>query len=349
MKVVAAVILLIALTGCFSWRKSPPPPASGTTPVKVVDVASRKADEATAAAMTKQAARLSMVKSNVLTARIANRANEDGHPKTIVDGELGLAEARMSDVAEDQAEMVAAANRKALIEAGRAQEARSAFEAEQTKAQQLVAAVATAERDRDAARAAEATARKSLEAQIEASRRANQKVLDDLQAAHKAEMDAERQAFFRWMGKALVGAGVLMILVGAFIAYASAQGGNVMAAITKGGVLAGAAAVCFACAWTINQPWFKWILIGGGTLSILGVAGYLWSEWQDGKSKRQRSVEADEAEDTLKKISAVIHELPKDDPLFPKLSKAMDSRNKALVLELMAESKRDASTRKTAH
>jgi hypothetical protein len=111
----------------------------------------------------------------------------------------------------------------------------------------------------------------------------------------------------------------------------------------KGAVFVGFAAFCFACAWTINQPWFKWVMIIGGSLGLLGLVGYLWSEWNTNLDKRQRAVEADEAEDTLKKISVVLDDVPEDNPIWGRLSKVMDSRNKALVLELKAEAKRAVS------
>lgn len=345
--------------GC-TLLKPKPSAALATTPSTPIeaarhgtDVSTRKADDANRLAESKTYELASGIKANIVTARTENRNNPEGMPKTIVEGELQLAETKLSDVKADPSELAAAAQRKALVEAGKADEARKAYAGALADSQKLVGELATlrAARDaalleRDAARANETKAIAEFQRQLEENRKTNQRQLDDLIAKHREELEEERKAFFRWMGRALVTVGILCALVGAFTVYSGVQAGNVIAAVTKAGVFIGAAAFFFICAWTINQPWFKWVVIIGGSLSLLAVVGYLWSEHQQSKDKKQRSLEADEAEDTLKRIAEIIHKLPDSDPIFGQLRDAMGPENKALILELRAEAKRQSLGKK---
>lgn len=323
--------------GCSFFKKNNPPAPAGVTgnsnntinASKKVDDSNRKVDSL----LIEQASKL---KANVDAARTENQNNPDGNPKTIVDMELGIAQERLKTVEADPVEIQRALQAKALVEAGKAEEARKTAAIASSEASKLASEITKAKTERDLAVMEKNQAQAVFQKELEANRLKNQKTLDDLLAKHREELDAERKSFMKMMGRVLVGLGAILVLVGVFVVYAGVQSGNVLKSGVKAGVFAGGAAFCFACAWTINQPWFKWVVIGGGSLAILGVVGYLWSEWKENR----RFIEADEAEDTLKKISKVIDDLPRDNPIFQKLSKTMDASNKALVLELKAEDRR---------
>jgi len=354
---VLSLILLTLVSACF-WSK-PIPPAKPTATLgqtaplvdadAAVAAAVKRSEEANVALQAKNQARAAEVKANVTAAREENKSNPDGPPKVIVDGELGLAQAKLADVQEDPVEAVAAAQRKALVEAGKAEEARKAYERGNIAAMQLVGDLATlqeqkaqSDRDRDFAQAQLKKATADHLAKLEENRIANQTVLNNQKSYYEGELDKERKAFMRSMGKWLIGAGVVLILIGAFIAYTGVQAGNLIGSLTKAGVFAGAAAFCFACAWTINQWWFKWVVIVGGSLSVLGIAGYLWSEWRENKERKTLDKDATEAEATLTKLSELIHlkETPNEDPIFGQMSSTLDDNQKALILELRAIAKR---------
>lgn len=168
--------------------------------------------------------------------------------------------------------------------------------------------------------------------------------IKDEQAKVQAARDEQRKSMLAKLGHVLLGLGALFTLAGAFQGYATVQAGELTPrGFLKPLVWAGAAAFCFACYWTINQPWFIWVVIGGGSLGLIGGASFAWSEWQEAKQRRagkQRAGEADEAEETLKIVMAEMDGANTVSDLKERLSKRMSDNHKALVHELRAEDKR---------
>lgn len=346
------------LAGCQLFKtpdvkptKKPGQDSPLITAAGVTDNATTKADNATNVVNTKTQERDSKVLSNVLHAKDKNQENPDGAPKTIVDGDLEVAASHLSDVKPDPAETAARERDAKLVETGKATEARANYANAAQSAQKLTEQLTTARlqaasaiTERDAARAAETKARDDFNAQLETNRKTNQKVLDDLNSQHTKELEAERNKMFHAITYALIACSVVCILIGAFSAYSKVQLGDILRAVTVAAVWAGAAGFCIACAWTINQPWFKWVLIGGCALGLVGMVLFIWSEYQSGKKGKARIKEADEAEDALKKVMNTLDSaLPKDDPLFQKLATKLSDNHKALINELKAEEQRVAS------
>lgn len=351
MKLIALSVAALLLTGCgVTWPAKPSATKKDATPVEaaanVTDAAAVKADAAVVEVAKKGEQRDSKVLANVNAAREANQSNPEGHPKETVDTELEVAQSRMADVVPDPAETLIAAQRRASFAAGRASEAKASAEKSSAEAKQAVAEIATAReaavqaiKARDEARAAEATARANFVAQLEANRKANQAAID------KAR-DEERKEMTRLITYGLLAIAGIAILVGAFLVYSKIQTGDIPKAILVGAVFGGAAAVAAACAWTINQPWFKYVIWGSAILGVAAVIFYLQSEMHEARQKKQRSVEADEAEDTLARIMTALDKLPEGEGLFTALSGTMNDDNKALLHELRAEAKR-RSAKKT--
>jgi len=200
----------------------------------------------------------------------------------------------------------------------------------------LIEASAAAQRERDGAAAAIQKQFNEMTAQIQAEQRRVEQARDE-----------QRKSMLAKLGYVLLGLGALFVLVGAFQTYATVQAGDLTPkGFLKPLVWAGSAAFCFTCYWTINQPWFKWLVIIGSGLIVVAIGLFLYSEWREAKERKAgkvRSQEADEAEQTLHQMISVIDQLPETATLADlqeALRKKMNDPNKALVLELKAETKR---------
>ncbi len=332
---VFAVLLLgscqapqVAKPGATTAQTAPVPQAQSVTDTAQADL-ERKAKEL--------AERL---RANVDHARESNQGNPDGAPKTVVDGDLEVAQGLMGDVKADPVEYAARQRDQVLVESGKAAEARANYSSAAADAKKLTEEVASLKIERDLARAAEKQAVEKLIAQTLANKIANDKLITDINAQHQRDLDAERNKMFRAITYALIVASVVCIIIGAFSTYSKMQTGDVFKAAMVGGVWAGAAGFCIACAWTINQSWFKWVIIIGGGCGAIGLVVYLWVEYRDAKEKKVRIKEADEAEDTIKRMMKVLDTVDPQNEVFAKLGNAMNDNNKALIKELGAEVKR---------
>lgn len=312
------------------------------------DRATTKADEATAAVTEKTAARDSGLLADINAASGANQDNPDGPPKSKVESHLEVAKARLDGVQEDPAARAAAAERDLLIESGKTAEARAAtsraIEEARAKSSELAiakASEAAAISERDAARAAERRALATLEATLERNRQANAAAIDS--AIAKAR-DEERKTFTRRLGFVLLGLAVAGALVAGATMYLSKGMEWERAAIA-----AGASAACFSLYWAMGQVWFKWLVWATAAGGVGAVAWFLWRESRQTEQiikKKVRAEEADEAEDTLKRIIVAIDELGEGATVAEiraKISRTMNDNHKALVHELRAESKRTSS------
>lgn len=241
-----ACALLLLLAGCP--RHQPAGPAAPLGSGEQIAAAQAAATVATTAADAAETDRLAKVRANVDAA--ATAPNIEAAP--VAQNELTVAQGRLADVQPDPAEVAAAAERRALVEAGRADEARqnalAAAEAGKRDAAliaDLRAAVAklAAERDRLAA---------ELLAQAERNGVAQQ-------AAIAKAKDEARNGVLRsqvaWLNR--IGFGCMAVTI-ASVGIGLAVGG--VAAIRRVGPLAVITAVgallCFGAAQIVGAWWF---------------------------------------------------------------------------------------------
>lgn len=294
-------------------------------------------DVATEQVDTQRDSRDAKLAANIDVAKDANTGNPDGHPKTIVDSELGVARSRLDGVKPDAEELALATRRRLLVEQGKAEEAQRLYAEASDQAKLLSELLQKAEAERDLARAKEAETRTTFLAQLEKNQRDNERKL-------REAVDAERNKFLRIITYSLTFAGVVCGLIAAFSAYVSVQAGDLGKAGLRAGVWLLFAGIFVAAAWTLNQAWFRYVMIGGLVLIVAAVGLMVYVNWRDAREKRlgrQRTTEADEAEDTLVRVMKTLDDtLPPDHAVFTALRGAMSDNNKALIHELRAEQKR---------
>jgi len=295
------LLLALSLAGCSSV----PPQAKPSAPPAAIAPDPKPANDAQSSVNAAAQDRLSKLSANVNAA--ATAPNIEASPVAV--NELTVAQGRLSDVKPDPGEVAAAAERRALQEAGRAAEARANAEAAadqgRTDAIRIaeLQAIATSERARaDAAVAAYA-------AQAEKNRIENQKAIDAaLAKAKKAreELDnAERSEQVAWCNK--IGFGALGLAV-ALMAGSWLLGG--LAAIRKMGPAAGIVAFVGLCAlWAarvLGHPWF----MPGMTIALVVVLAWviLWWRKHDkrGDLNEELAKRGAKAKATLEKLVPVI-------------------------------------------
>ena len=265
------LLLALSLAGCSSV----PPQAKPSAPPAAIAPDPKPANDAQSSVNAAAQDRLSKLSANVNAA--ATAPNIEASPVAV--NELTVAQGRLSDVKPDPVEVAAAAERRALVESGRAAEARANAEAAadqgRTDAIRIaeLQAIATSERARaDAAVAAYA-------AQAEKNRIENQKAIDAALAKAKQARDeldnAERSKQVAWCNK--IGFSALGIAV-ALMVGGWLLGG--LAAIRKMGPAAGLVAFVGLCAlWAarvLGHPWF----MPGMTLVIVAVIAWVVFWWR---------------------------------------------------------------------
>lgn len=275
-------------------------------------------------------------------------APEDMNAKTAIteSAEQGKRELGGESTAEDRAEALAAANAflAGEIEKGRALIANAKAEADEAKKARDAA--------NDAVRVAlEGAKRQADAADAEARRLAgeNQKRFDSLEGmirgareeAARAK-DEARKEMDSLLFKCLLGLGGLLILIAVGIAVLT-QGTQVL----RSAICAGGGAFCFAVAWTLNQPWFKWVAIGGGALGAIAIGAFLWTEFRttkDAKKKTQTLGELERVRAAGRKVVATLDDWKSEvgeataKPLLEKLSRRMNDDEKIAVHDLRRES-----------
>ena len=297
----ALVLLMLALAGCPKPDAAKPASAMGGD----VAAAATAANSAATSADNAEADRLSRLRANVDAAAAA--PNIEAAPVAV--NELTVAQGRLSDITPDPQEQAAAAERRALVEAGRAEEARqnaiAAAEAGRRDAALIVELRATAARlaaERDKLTA-------ELIAQAEKNRIENQKAIDAALAKAKQARDeldnAERSKQVAWCNK--IGFSALGIAV-ALMVGGWLLGG--VAAIRKMGPAAGLVAFVGLCAlWAarvLGHPWF----MPGMTIALVVVLTWviLWWRKHDkrGDLNEELAKRGAEAKATLDKLVPVI-------------------------------------------
>ena len=273
MRKLLAIAVMASITGCVGQPKSKPAAPAGAG--EQIGSAQTDASNAATSAQSAESDRLSKLRANVDAAAAA--PNIEAAPVAV--NELTVAQGRLADVQPDAAEVAAAAERRALVESGRAEEARqnaiAAAEAGKRDAALIAelratAAALAAERDRLAA---------DLIAQAERNRLDNQHAIEAALAEAKKARDeldnAERSEQVAWCNK--IGFGALGLAV-ALMAGSWLLGG--LAAIRKMGPAAGLVAFVGLCAlWAarvLGHPWF----MPGMTLVIVVVIAWVIFWWR---------------------------------------------------------------------
>ena len=299
MRPLLAIAALI-LAGCQVQPVAKPAAPLGAG--EQIAAAQHGADTATTAAQTAETDRLSKLRANVDAAAAA--PNIEAAPVAV--NELTVARGRLSDVRPDAAEVAAAAERRALVESGRAEEARrsalAAAEAGKRDAAVIAelratAAKLAAERDKLAA---------DLIAIAEHNRIENQKAIESALAQAAAAEDARNDAvkkhqvvMLNWVGA------VFTVLAGAVIGIGGMFAGWTLPMLKR---LIPSAAACgivalfaFAAAQFLASRYF-WPVMGGGAGGVLILVGaYLYRSERSKQSAAQKAAVMDATRPILDK------------------------------------------------
>ena len=298
----ALVLLMLPLGGCVS---TPTPQAKPSAPPAAIAPDPKPANDAQSSVDAAAQERLSKLRANVDA--VVSAPNIEASP--VAQNEGIVAQGRLSDVTPDANEVAAAAERRALVESGRAAEARQNAEAAadqgRTDAVRIAELQATATSERARADAAVA----AYAAQAEKNRIENQKAIDAALAKAKQARDeldsAERSKQVAWcnkLGFSALGIAVALMVGGWLL------GG--LAAIRKMVPAAGIVAFVGLCAlWAarvLGHPWF----MPGMTIALVVVLAWviLWWRKHDkrGDLNEELAKRGTEAKATLDKLVPVI-------------------------------------------
>ena len=293
-----------ALAGCPK-RQAAAKPSLPTGGVEQVVVAQGAATVASNTVAEAEAERLSKLRANIDSAAAA--PNIEASPIAV--NELTVAQGRLADVQPDAVEMAAAAERKLLVESGRAEEARQNASAA-TEQGRKDAADLTILRG-EAARLAlerDALARELL-TQAERNQVDNQKAIDIALASAKKARDEQHNAMLRdqagkltWIGIGCTSAAVsIAVLVGFFgsILVLRKVGMYLLALAIIGFLFLGAAQI-------ISQPWFMPVcaaVILGGCIWF-GV--WAWRHQKRGDLNEELAARSSKAKAALDKLVPTI-------------------------------------------
>ena len=297
--------LLIVLALLWGGCHSIPQPAKPSTPAGVQAPDLKPANDAQAASDAAAQERLSKLSANVNAA--ATAPNIEASPVAV--NELTVARGRLSDVKPDPVEVAAAAERRALVEAGKAAEARqnadAAADQGRTDAARIAQLQATATSERARADAAVA----AYAAQAEKNRIENQKAIDIALASAKKARDEQHNAMLRdqagkltWIGIGCTSAAVsIAVLVGFFgsILVLRKVGMYLLALAIIGFLFLGAAQI-------ISQPWFMPVcaaVILGGCIWF-GV--WAWRHQKRGDLNEELAARSSKAKAALDKLVPTI-------------------------------------------
>lgn len=337
--VVACAVILIASANSGCWSKPTPAPhviVAPTGTATAAQISSQEAQIESLTQVTTEQKKLAQSASGaVYGAKDANRLNPTGLPKEAVDAQLDEAASALPEPTAEQ--KLEKANQNARIMAGELLAVKAEMGQKITENQALRVSLTAAEQRAQEAEKAAAEIKAAAEKERAEAAAKLQKQFDDMTKLIAAEklkaqqaIDEARKAALQRLGWVLLGLATAFTVAGAGIAFVTKglEWQRAAIAATFGGF-------CFGLYWTMNQPWFKWAVIG---VIVCAVGAGIWWLLKE-RDSAVRSKEADEAEDTLKRIIPVLDETAPTETIT-KLSSAMNDSNKALVHELRAETKR---------
>ena len=271
--------------------------------------------------------------------------NIDAAPVAV--NELTVAQSRLSDVTPDPQEQAAAADRRALVETGRADEARknalAAVEQGRKDSAELVqlrehARKLATERDNLAA---------DLVAQAERNRIENQKAIDAALAAAKKAQDEQRNTMLQAQGEKLTWIGTGCISVAILAAVGIGFFGSFLVLRKLAIYLVALAAVGFlflGAAQIITQPWFMWVCAGIILLGALLGAIWAWKHQKRGDIASELAIRSGKvaavAKTAVPVLDAAYEQADEatrqwlDAKIFDRLSSLMNREEKATVHEI---------------
>lgn len=334
-------LVLLAFTGCkTTGTPAPRVVVTPTGPATVAEIAGLKEQIAELRASFETQRDLAQIAAGaVYGASEANAGNPLGLPREATAAQLE--EAARALPAPTDAQKLEKANQNARILAGELVAVKAEMGQKASQIDALQASLSASEKRAADAEAAQARLEAAgVKERAEAAAKL-QAQFDDftrrINAAHAETArvrNEERKSMLRKLGYVLLGLGTALTLAGAGIAF-----------VTKGlewqraAIAAAFGGLFFAMYWTMNQPWFKWLVIG---VVVCAVGAAIWWLVKE-RQTAIRTTEADEAEDTLKRIIAAVDELGETATVAEvraTIGRSMNDNNKALVHELRAESKR---------
>lgn len=353
MKLTCALMLCAFLCGCQTLDK--PAPVVVVTPTGAATDAQIAAFKSQIEVLTVQVQTFGDMAERASAAvygvQNANPFNAPGFARDAVDAQA--AEAASALPAPTAEAKLSKERQNAAILAGDLAKVKAEMGQTMTENQALRASLATTEAKAAEAAKKLADATKAAESERAGAAAAIQKQFNEMTARIQSEQkkverarDEQRKAMLTKLGYALLGLGVAGFLVGGATLYFS-KGAEWQRAAIAG--LVGSCA--FTLYWALFQSWFKYLIWGCAAIVTAAVVWLLYREAAQAKERRelkQRSVEADEAEDTLNRTIRTIDSAPPDAPIKALteknglLSSAFDAPNKALIHELKAEEKRTA-------
>jgi hypothetical protein len=252
----------------------------------------------------------SKVLSNIVVASNANESNPEGSPKTVVKEELALARNRMKGVTPDENELVAGANRRLLVEQGKAEEARRAYDDAKNTADKLTAeltrtqeAKKKADQDLELAIQTQKRIQEEYDEKIKQNQIEAKAYLDKIEQDHKDELARRDSQVLKeqvtWFNRA--GAGCITGAVG--LAAAAWLVGGIVSIRKAAPIVVGLAllSVCaFSMAQLLGQPWIKWVGI-----SILGAVVIACTVWGVQMAKKNKL--ESELKEKAESLSTIVH------------------------------------------
>ena len=337
----------LLLAGCMSVQPVAKPAATSGAGDQVQHSATA-ANEAQTAADTAERERLAKVRANVDAA--ATAPNIEAAPVAV--NELTVAQGRLADVQPDPSEQAAAAERRALVEAGRAEEARAnAIVAAESGRKDAVrireleaeAAALRAERDRVVA---------EFTAQAEKNRIENQKAIDAAVAQAKRARDEQHNAMLHaqaekltWIGTGCISTAILAgVGIGVF--------GSLLVLRKLASYLVALAAVGFlflGAAQIVSQPWFMWACAGVILVGIVWAGVWAWRHQKRGDLATELQSRTAKVAGVAKTVVPILDDAYEsataetrewfDQHVFSRLSSLMNREEKATVHEIRAGTK----------
>lgn len=262
------------------------------------------------------------VASELVATKHAAEAISDPTVKRAVTASVENAQAELG--ADPDPELTAAAvARVDLNLAGEIDKAASKYKDAAEEAAKVISGAAEAREKRDRGLADAVTLATGAKAENEAL---TAKFERDKQAA----VDKARGEFMRYLNFGLLGIAGVLYLVAAATAYLSSGKEWLRAGIAA---LLGSVAICIA--YTVNQPYFKYVA-GGVTLLIAAALGlFIWSE----RRSAVKSIEAERVRGAFKKVVESVDQIRSEvgdaaKPLVEKLRANMDADHKLVVQEI---------------
>jgi hypothetical protein len=332
---------LLLLTGCQLFHKSGPQASkSQATPLQnatmAVNTSTQAANDAAKQVKATEALKESKAVSAIADAKTNNALNPDGHPKTIVDMDLGLALDIFADVQADPAMALALAQNNALVQQGKAE---AALAANNTLAGNVAALNSTLE----AQKAAEATeiakrdqALKDQQIQQDAfiqKTNENQTAADKALADEKAkesQIEQDKQALYL-----NIAGGVFLLIFGLGVGFGQLAGLKI---VYPFGILS---LMCLGLAQIITQWWFKYGVMGATLLLLIVVGVWFYQHYQKGNLLQATTAQATKLQTTLSQVVPVIDNAYNnadtatqrvlDDTIFNNLSASMSKDAKSVI------------------